>query len=412
MKSEIAKFLNQYAPEFERTLIEMLSFQSISGNESEIQSYLAEKFEKLGYEVEKHFVSESIKSDPEYSFGLENLCYEKRPNLVVTLKGSGDGKGKSAILNSHTDVVPANDWAEAFCARSENGVIYGRGACDAKGQVLTIYAVFAALKALNINLSGDAMAQIVIEEEAGGNGSLALIRDGYKADGVIVLEGTNFKIHPANRGAIWYRVKVEGKSVHMARIKAGINAIEKLMKVAAAFREYESQLVAECANHPLFLQYDQPAQVNIGMLRGGDWPSTVPAFATLEGGVGFLPNKAMESVKVDLKAAIEGINDDWLKKHYTLEFPKLHNDSYEIPTDHPLVKALESVCQESEIKTEVTGWIASCDARLFNKVGNIPVVVFGPGDIADAHSSNERIKLADILKAAEILTLFLIKWCG
>jgi len=63
-------------------------------------------------------------------------------------------------------------------------------------------------------------------------------------------------------------------------------------------------------------------------------------------------------------------------------------------------------------KAVVEGWVASCDARLFNKIGKMPVIVFGPGCLDDAHSNNEKIKIEDIKKAGEVATKGVIKWCG
>jgi acetylornithine deacetylase len=81
-----------------------------------------------------------------------------------------------------------------------DGRVFGRGACDDKGQIAVLYLVLNALQSLGVELGGDLLSEIVIEEEAGGNGSLSLIRQGYRADGAVILEPTELRIHPANRG--------------------------------------------------------------------------------------------------------------------------------------------------------------------------------------------------------------------
>jgi acetylornithine deacetylase len=311
------------------------------------------------------------------------------------------------------DVVPAAaDWQDAFSGRIAGDVVHGRGAVDCKGQIVTILAALRALNDAGVKLAQDLIVEFVVEEEVGGNGALAAILDGPRADGVIVLEATQLLIHPANRGAVWFRATVEGKSVHMGRIREGVNAIEKSYELIRLLRAYEQKLIADCAGHPLFQEFACPAQVNIGTMRAGDWPSAVAGFAVIEGGVGFLPNKRMEDVKRELHAAILQTEDEWLRTHFQLEFPKLHNDAYEIPADHPLPLAMQNGCQTAGVDSRITGFIVSCDARLFWHRGKMPVIVFGPGSISDAHSTHEQIKISDVIAAAEALAETIVRWCG
>lgn len=390
-------------------LKELIKFPSVSGEgENEAQHFIRNRFSHFG-NVSLVPVPEDIKKDPEYTPGEKELDYSNRANLVLELPS--EGSGRSLILNSHVDVVPAKSWQNAFTPLEKDGFIYGRGACDAKGQIATIYLTLLALTKLRVHLKGKLTVQSVIEEEVGGNGALALIRQGCKADGVIVLEPTGLMIAPANRGAVWYRLEIKGKSVHMGRITEGINAIEKTCLLMHRLKEYERRLIEESKDVPLFEKYQQPVQVNFGTIRGDGWPSMVCGYVSLEGGVGFLPNKDIATIKKELKETIEGCGDHWIVNNYKLSFPKLHNDAYAIPPDHPLVETIKSSAMDLGITPDVGGFIASCDARLFNKVGNMPVVVFGPGVLADAHSDIEKIDTDEIKRAAEILTLTVANWC-
>ncbi|HID95946.1 MAG TPA: ArgE/DapE family deacylase [Candidatus Latescibacteria bacterium] len=393
-------------------LKDLISFSSLPGEETPALDFLSSEFKKLDVQVEKIPISGHIKDDPDYSRIEKELDYSGRFNLLVRRKGKDPSGGRSIILQSHIDVVEAKGWKGAFRPKVDQGVVHGRGACDAKGQVVTLYLVLAALDMLGLMLKGDLDVQIVIEEEVGGNGALALILDGYRADGVIVLEGTNLQVHPANRGALWFKIGIQGKPVHMGRKQEGVSAIEKAVKVIGALSDYEVRLLKESQGFRLFERYQYPVQLNIGVIRGGEWPSTVPEKVIMKGGVGFLPNRTMDEIKDDLKRVFEGIEDDWIRNHHTLSFETLHNDAYEIPADHPLVTCLHQACLKAGIESEVFGWNVSCDARLYAKRGGMPTVVFGPGDIACAHSSQERIEVKEILNAAEALVLFLIDWCG
>jgi acetylornithine deacetylase len=390
----------------------LIRIDTTQGKEGAIQPVLRAELESLGIPTEFQEVRESLRADPDYTAPEPPTPFAGRPNLFGFLRGRG-GAGGSLILNSHVDVVPAApDWADAFSGRVEDDFVHGRGAVDCKGQIVTILAALKALRESGVVLNNDLTVQFVIEEEVGGNGSLAAVVDGPRADGVIVLEATQMLIHPANRGAVWFRATVEGKSVHMGRIREGVNAIEKACEMIQRMRTYESRLIADCAGHPMFAEYDCPAQVNIGTMRAGDWPSTVAGSAVVEGGVGFLPNKRMDDVKRELREAVMQTDDVWLREHFTLEFPKLHNDAYEIPVDHPLPQTMKAGCDAVGLGTRVTGFIVSCDARLFWHRGKMPVIVFGPGSIRDAHSSHERIRITDILAAAEAVAETVVRWCG
>ncbi|MCM8833389.1 MAG: ArgE/DapE family deacylase [Candidatus Omnitrophica bacterium] len=403
---EIKKLIEKNLEETKEFLKALIRFDSISGiGEEKIQEFIYEKFKNFG-NCKLVQIEQDIKKDPEYTFGDINYDYTKRKNLCLEI---GNGNKYTLILNTHSDIVPAYNWEKAFLSEEKDGYIYGRGACDAKGQIATIYLVLMSLKKLNKKISGKIIVEIVIEEEVGGNGTLSLIRQGYKGDGVIVLEPTELKITPANRGAVWFKLELYGKSVHMGKIWEGVNAIEKFCYLYSKFKEFEKKLIEESRNVPLFEKFKQPVQLNFGIIKGEGWPSMVCGKVEVEGGIGFLPNKTLNQIKKEFENVIKNCKDQWIVSNYKLSFPKLHNDSYSIPSDHFLVKTIEKSCIESGFQPVVEGFIASCDARLFNKVGNMPVIVFGPGSLDDAHSNHEKIKIEDIKKAGEILLRTVLK---
>jgi len=408
-KENLRKRLWESVPQAKALLLEMIACPSISGNEADVLALLDQKWKAAGFPVQRHPVSESIKSDPEYAHLENDVKYDGRDNLEVCIEG--ENTGRSLILNSHVDVVPPHQWPEAFQPKTEDEWIYGRGACDAKGCIATMYLAACVMETLGIRPAGDVFFQMVIEEEAGGNGSLARIRQGSRADGVVVLEPTDLVLHPANRGAIWFRFEFEGKPCHMGRKEAGINAIDLAREAIDILYRYEQELIRDRDDQPLFAHYRLPAQVNIGILQGGELPSIVAGSAIMEGGIGFLPNRPMAQVKEDVVRRIEQQGSEALKHRYRLTFPRLHNDSFETPIDHPLVQTFHAATKETEARDEITGWNVSCDARLFSRIGKMPTVVFGPGRIEDAHSAAERIHLSDMVTAAETLIRFVEKWC-
>ncbi len=389
-------------------LQDMIRFESIQGNEAEMQDYARHVMEDVGLAPEFREIPDSLMDDPEYSHNENEQSYAGRYNLVDQW---GRDEGRSVIIQSHVDVIPGGDWQEAFTPRFDGQYVYGRGATDCKGNVVMMVMALAALKDLGFEPGGRIETQFVIEEEVGGNGALALIRQGCKADAVIIGEGSLLNVFPANRGAIWFKLTTYGKSLHMGRRSEGVNAIEKMMEAISYILDYEQEIVAASRNYPLFERYEAPVQICLGMIRAGNWPSMVPDECVMEGGVGFLPNKNMADIKQELEAAILRTDDQWLKEHYKLTFDKLHNDAYESDPNHPLVQGLHQAALDCGIASEVFGWNVSCDARLYAKLGGMTTMVYGPGTIADAHAAGEKVQWRQVTDGAKSLALALSRWC-
>ncbi len=407
---EVAAAVQNYAEGARQWLMEMIRYPSTQGNEAGVQEYIKQLLVEVGFPAECQGIPADITDDPEYSHSDNEQPYEGRYNLVAFRPGAG--QGRSLILQTHADVVPAAEWAEAFQPRFDGEYVHGRGATDCKGQIAAILMALAALNDLEVELAGDLQVQIVIEEEEGGNGALALIRQGCAADGVIVMEASGLDVFPANRGAIWFRAKTTGKSLHMGRRNEGVNAIEKMMEAIKWMLEYEKELVAASRDYPLFERYEAPVQLCLGTICAEGWPSMVAAECVLEGGVGFLPNKDMEQVKQELYEAVIRTDDQWLKEHFEITFPKLHNDSYEIDPNHPLVTTMHQAVLDCGYQSEVYGWNVSCDARLYAKLAGLPTIVFGASDISEAHSTGEKVRWSEVVAAATGLAVAIIRWCG
>ncbi len=408
---EVSEAVDKWQDRARQWLMDMIACESVQGNEQEVVKLAKDIWDQeIGVPAEYSEIPESIVDDPEYTHNENECPYEGRYNVVVN--AGGHGQGHSIIVQSHLDVVPAGGWEEAFTPKYVDGWVWGRGATDCKGPCVMLMLAQAALEELGVKLAGRVQHQYVIEEEVGGNGALALIRQGHTAEAAVISEGTNLNVFPANRGAVWFKLRTFGKSMHMGRRIEGVNAIEKMMEALHWILEYEKVLVEESRNYPLFERYEAPVQVCIGMIHAGSWPSQIPDECTVEGGVGFLPNKNIEQVKQEVRDWINKSDDEWLKSHYELTFDKLHNDAFACDPNHPAVQYLHKAALECDIPSEIFGWNVSCDARLYAKLLNIPTMVFGPSDLAYGHSSNERIEWRQVVQGAKAMALYLARWCG
>lgn len=387
------------ATEFLRRLI---ATPSLCGEEEECVELAKEAFSGLGLEVSEIAVPDSIMSDPLYSPPPSRRPYERRPNLVVSI---GEGSPVLAI-NTHLDTVPPQGWKEAFEPRERGGRLYGRGACDAKGQIAAAYLALKAVCESGAAPRARVELQLVVEEETGGNGTLALLREtgrGGAWRGAVVLEPTSLDVCPAHRGCFWFRARTLGEGGHMGAPGGPPGANELAVELGTLLREFERVLVERAKKHPLFSGYERPVQVNLGVLRGGEWPATRARECLMEGGVGFAPPQRLDEVFEEMLRFVAARASDELSGNYELEMGGLRNEAMETPVASAVVERLRAAARASGQSPELRGLTASCDARLFQEVGGVPVVVFGAGSMEDAHSPRESVALDELKGCALVL---------
>lgn len=391
-------------------LMELIRFPSTRGKEGPAIRYLYEKMGPLVDRCDLVEVDESIMEDPDYAFPLPGHTYKDTPNLECVMRGSGGGR--TVVFNTHLDVVPPSQGqTEAFSPRKENDVIFGRGACDAKGQAATLYSLALLLRERGIRPKGDLIFHFVIEEENGGNGTLAMIRRGVEADAAVVLEPSEMAVIPAVRGAVWFELQVFGRAGHSGKKGSTVSALEKAIQAMDILKDYHDRLLIESRGMPLFDQFEDPMPITFGECSAGSWPASVPSRAVVRGVLGFLPNRSRHEVQREMREAIRSQGDAWLRENFELCFPMLNSDGNVIPVDHPLVTSLLEAVRRNGVQEKTTAMTASCDAWLYNNQAGIPTVVFGPGSLAHAHAKDEQIALEDILTASSILADFVLDFC-
>jgi len=415
MREGIKEWLNKNRKKGINLLQRLVQESSIRGNESKAQAIIIEKCRELGLHVDIWEIGErQLISHPK--FCSDRKDFAGNPNVIGVLKGSGGGR--SLILNGHIDVVPEgdrNDWIhDPFSGHIENGKLYGRGSTDMKGGSVALLLAIEAIINLDIQLKGDVIFQSVIEEESGGAGTLAAVLRGYQADGAIITEPTNMKLFPKQQGSMWFRITVKGRSAHGGTRYEGVSAIEKMVLVIHQLQELEKSR-NEKISDPLYQHIPIPIPINIGKIHSGEWPSSVPDIAIIEGRMGVAPHEKMEEAEKELEAALAEIarKDHWLIENP----PKIEWFGGRwlpgnLEENHPLMETISEAFEK--VKTtkpmiEASPW--GTDGGILSVVGNTPVVVFGPGVTAAAHDANEYINIDDVFEAAEIIALSIINWC-
>ncbi|MGM0899793.1 MAG: peptidase [Bacillota bacterium] len=415
-KRKVREYIRHHQVEGARYLQRVVQEGSIRGHESRAQAIIIEKCRELGMKMDIWEIGgESLTNHP--AFCSDRTDFKGNPNAVGILKGTGGGR--SLILNGHIDVVPVGDvnsWhQDPFSGHIENGKLYGRGSTDMKGGTISLLLALEAIINSGITLKGDVFFQSVIEEESGGAGTLAAVLRGYTADGAIIPEPTNMKFFPKQQGSMWFRIKVKGKQAHGGTRYEGVSAIEKAEIILQEIRELESKRNKRITD-PLFSSIPIPIPINIGKISSGSWPSSVPDLAIIEGRMGVAPDEMMEHAKQEMEQALHEISarDSWLKENPpVVEWFGARWLPGDLEVSHDLVKVLSD--SYTEIKStspiiEASPW--ATDGGILNKVGGVPVVVFGPGVTKMAHDANEYIELKDVFETAEIIAISIMNWCG
>ena len=391
----------------ETLLMELIRFPSTRGNEGPAMRFLGEQIAPWVDTCALMPIDDAMMQDPDYAFPLPGQTYRDTPNIECHIRGKGNGP--TIVFNTHLDVVPPSEnQTDAFLPRRAEGKIFGRGACDAKGQAATLFALAILLRERGVQPAGDILFHFVIEEENGGNGTLAMIRRGVRADAAIVVEPTEMAVVPAVRGAMWFELQTVGRAAHSGSPGSRISALDKAIEAMQILRNYHDRLLAESRGLALFDVFHDPMPLTFGECAAGTWPASVPAKAVVKGVFGFLPNRTRAQVREGMVEAIRTGGDEWLRGHFELTFPMLHSEGNMLPVDHPLVLSLLDAVRKNKVEEKISAMTASCDAWLYNNQARIPTVVFGPGSISHAHSVEEHIILEDILTAASVLADFVV----
>ena len=393
-------------------LAKLVSFDSISSYEGPAMEWLYDQFSEVSDECEKVTVPEAIVDDSAYSFRMGDQPYEGRPNVRAVMKG--DGSGKSVLMNAHADVVPPSSGHDRpFNPYVEDGVMFGRGTCDDKGQLAVMWTIFKAMKKLGIRPKGDIILHIVIEEETGGNGTLALIRRGEKADCCLNLEPADNNVLAATRGAVWFTGTVHGLAGHSGSAQTTVSALKMAIEAIKIIEEYNADVLAAThADNPLFLKFKNPMPVTFGQLESGDWPAMAPQKAVFKGVFGLLTTPK-EEVMREMEKRIRTRGPEWLadEEHFQISFTYRH-DTCQVDPEGELVTSLIDSWREAGVDSEVSAANYGADGWFYNNILGIPTVCTGCGSINHAHTSKEQVVLADIAKEAAALFLFIGKWSG
>lgn len=394
----------------------LVAQRSTLGDENSVIREMEGELSRLSFRpVPVSLDSHSLATHPGYAPVPWSL--RGRANVVCTREASGSG-GRSALFNGHLDVVSPEPLAlwdrDPFRPEVCDGWLYGRGAGDMKSGVAAMtYAVHAVEKA-GFGLRAPVSVEAVIEEECSGNGSLACLAAGYDADAILIPEPFGATLLTSQLGVLWFKVVVRGRPSHVLAAGSGRNAIEKCGPLIAALRDLEEELNRKDVP-PAYRGVEHPLNLNIGILRGGDWPSTVPAEAEFHGRLSFFPGVSYESVRLRIVEVVaeSARRDPWLAESPPeVEFYGFRSEGHTLSRNLPALATLND-CHSTFAGSDAPDYIACCttDLRAFHHFGRGQATCYGP--VAEnIHAANERVRIDSVIQVARIYSLFLARWCG
>jgi acetylornithine deacetylase len=401
----------------EADLRNLIQIPSITGSEEAVQAEMERLFRDIGLETARIDTDPAaFATDPDFP-GAEM----PRSSLPVVTGRLGRPGGRRLLLVGHVDVVPPGDpatWsADPWAGEIREGAMYGRGACDMKGGVVSI---LAALRALVVSgaadtLDGEVLAVSVPSEEDGGQGMLAAIRAGCTGDAAVITEPTGLDVVIAHAGAITFRLTVPGRAAHASVRREGISALDNLYTLIRALEADEAARNA-AETDPLMPALGLPYPTIVGKIEGGEWASTVLDRVVAEGRYGVKLGQTWRDAEADLRVAIDAAcaADPFLRDHPVgLEITGGRFSSSRVPADHPLPVSVAAAVEATlGRRPALLGEPYGADMRLLVNEGATATVIFGPGDVRFAHSADEHVPLAEVADCARVLAAWVVRELG
>jgi acetylornithine deacetylase len=397
-------------------LRELVRVRSVTGEEDAVAEVVEGAFSERGLEVDTWNASPE-EMEPYVDQVGEQPSYENRPNVAGLRSGSGGGR--SLLLNAHIDTVDPGDpalWTHGAGERAVEGdLLYGRGSCDMKGGLVTHLTALDALSDLGIDLRGDVTVAATVGEENGGLGAHSTVLRGYRADAALITEPTRLALVPAQGGSLVFRLKLTGRSAHAATRDEGVSALEKFVPIFQDLRELERERNATLS-HPLYDGIKNKVPINVGVVRSGNWASTVPESLVAEGRVGLIPGEEVDLFKDLVAERIEAVarRDPWLEEHPPeLQWFGGQFAPAEVEAEAPICEALKEAHERvTGARPSVEGVPYGADMRLFIHFGGMPCIMYGAGDVKVAHAPDEHISVTELLTATSTIACLLAGWCG
>ncbi len=402
----IRDFLRQNQQAETRFLAEIVKIPSDNppGDCDRSAETVATRLEGLGFAVERHKVPDDLVK----ANGMISAT-----NLIVR-KTFGTG-GPTIALNAHGDVVPPGaGWTrDPYGAEIVDGWMVGRGAAVSKSDIATYAFAMLALDKSGAKLHGTVELHVTYDEEAGGEiGPRWILEQGLSKPNLAIGAGFSYAVVSAHNGCLHLEVEVLGRSAHAARPFTGVDALEAANTILTALYGWRGGLAARTSKVP---GVGSP-QMTVGLISGGINTNVVPDRIAFRLDRRIVPEENPAEVEAELRAVIARAAELHPFAKVAVRRILLAEPRTPTPAGEKLTATL---CRHAtRIMGEpvaASGVPLYTDARHYAKAG-VPIVLYGAGphtiEEANAHRADERLPLADLYKATEVVALTLAEVLG
>ncbi len=364
---------------------------------------VARLLEGLGFTVERHKVPNGLAS----ANGMISAT-----NLIVRRRF---GVGPTIALNAHGDVVPpGTGWTkDPYGAEIVDGWMYGRGVAVSKSDIASYAFALLALERSGADLNGSVELHITYDEEAGGEiGPRYILEHGLSKPDLAIGAGFSYAVVNAHNGCLHLEVDVLGRSAHAARPFTGVDALEAANAILSALYAWRRGLARKVSAIP---GIGSP-QMTIGLISGGVNTNVVPDRVVFRLDRRMIPEENPAEVEKELRDVIAEAAKAYAEANVTVRRILLAEPLTPSPAGERLTQALRRHASRVMGEPIAAGGVPLyTDARHYAKAG-VPIVLYGAGprsiEEANAHRADERLPLADLFKATEVVASTLAELLG
>ena len=312
-----------------------------------------------------------------------------RPNVIGFLDA---GASATLMLEAHMDTVRADAMTiSPFTPVIREGRLHGRGACDTKGSLAAFLHALCTAATAGGGRPWNVVFVAAADEEYQFSGARHAVAHGLKADMGIAGEPTGLAIVRAHKGVTRWKIAAAGLAAHSAYPERGDNAIYTMGHILTRLEGYAESLETAAA-HPVL---GRPS-FSVGVIGGGEAVNIVPDRCVIEVDRRTLPGESTEKILDDVRRVL-GEVPGW-----TFEPPHVDVRGMDVSAESPVVGCLAAAVREVTGSVSIEAAHYATDAGMYNAAG-IPTVVFGPGDIARAHTADEWVELESVHNASSII---------
>ena len=315
-----------------------------------------------------------------------------RDNLLAWYESPSSRR--TILFDVHQDTVPTDGMTiPPFEPTIAEGRLYGRGSCDVKGSMASMLSAFARLVRERPAGSASVLMACTVDEEFTHTGSSGIAEMDHGASLAVVAEPTLLNLVHCHKGALRWKIRTIGVACHSSTPYRGVNAIYKMGRVLEALESIAGTL-SRATPHPIL----GPPSLSVGRIEGGQSVNIVPDWCEIEVDRRLIPGEDPANSREELRALLA----DRLGGLDGIEFgpPWVSMPALSPRASAWLEPLGDAIAKATGKRPDVIGVPFGTDAGPINSAGT-PCVVFGPGDIAQAHTKDEWIELEQVRLAAE-----------